>query len=172
MMRWLREFFSALVPAITVALASGICAGVLCGVNVALASSVSVLFQKGLTEGLAELFSLILIMLVYGFYLAFTVSFLPNLVGVLLLFLSFDYRDYWLMRLSKRSLYIFGGAYGMAVCMVSFMAIAIKQWTLGEVQFAMLGTLILSPAAILSGIITFRMIIYMWRYKFPPNEPS
>lgn len=155
-MAWIKAFFSALVPTLPIAVVSGACAAILCVPNLALISFAAGLLKGGLMHAGNAFIAALLLTSMPALYLAFKMTFVPNAIGIFLIFFSSHFKDYWLMRLSKRALYIYGGLYGIIICLI-----AVRRLP-GDVFIG----LALLPAAILSGIITFKLIVALLRYKF------
>jgi len=158
MMAWIKAFFSALVPALPVTAISTFCAGILCALNFALVGGV-----KGGVVGF--IFMMMWPPASMAFVLSTMYAFYPNLIGVFLIFFSALLRNQWPMHLSKRALYLWGGGYGIIICITAIF-LMMKKWTVDEVISSLLFSTLFFPAAILSGIITFKLILALLRYKF------
>ncbi len=154
-MAWIKAFFSALVPTLPVTAISTLCAGVFCVINFALLGGVKgVIFMIVMWPPAAA-----------AFIVSTMLSFYPNLIGVFLIFFSALLKNQWPMHLSKRGLYVWGGGYGIIICIIAVL-LMMKKWTLDEVISSLLFSALMFPAAILSGIITFKLIVALLRYKF------
>ena len=163
-MAWIKAFFSALVPTLPVTAVSTICAGIFCAINFALVGGVK-----------SGLMGFMLMVMWPPASLAFIVpvmfSFYPNLIGVFLIFFSALLNNQWPMRLSKRGLYLYGGGYGIIICIIAVL-LMMKKWTVNEVISSLLFSTLMFPAAVLSGIITFKLIIALRRYKFTADTAA
>lgn len=156
LMAWIKAFFSALVPTLPVAVVSGVCAAILCVPNLAMLSFTAGLFKGGLLHAGHAFIAALLLTSIPILYLAVKMTFIPNVIGVFIIIFSSHFKDYWLIRLSKRTLYVYGGFYGIIMCQI-----AVRKLP-GDIFIG----LALLPAAILSGIITFKLIVALLRYKF------
>lgn len=171
-MAWLKAFFSALIPTLPAAAFSTFCAAILCGLNFAVATVAVGVFKNGFDQ----IVSAFLFMIIgppswAAFLLTLKFSFFPNLIGIFLILFSSLLKNQWPVRLSKYALYVCGGGDGIAIC-ITAMLLMIKKWAMKAVISSLLFSLTLLPAAILSGIITFQLIVYLLRYKFPPEKAA
>lgn len=169
-MTWIKAFFLALVPTPFVTAISTLCAGVLCALNIAIVAFLGSAFKNGFAHGIG-VFILMIFPSPLAFMLTAQFSFYPNLIGIFLILFSSLLKKQWPMHLSKRDLYLWGGGYGIVICMVAFL-LMIKKWTVNEAISNLLLSVLFFPAAILSGIITFKLIVALLRYKFAPGPAA
>lgn len=163
----IKAFFSALVPVLPLAALSTLCASILCGLNFGLAIFIQGVIENGLRQDLGSLIPMIFSVTVpIAFLLTWKASFFPNLAGIFfILFLALDGKCRLVEGLSKRKLISCGGGYGVCICAISMLTM-VKPWAAKEVLDALLFSIVLFPAAILSGIITLKLIEFLLQYKF------
>ncbi|MGM0421862.1 MAG: hypothetical protein ACQEQL_02065 [Pseudomonadota bacterium] len=173
MVAYIKALFWAALLAFPVALFSGICAGALSALNFAIAGFLGGLSKYPISQAIEGFIGSLILASAPVFVVTFIVTFMPNLIGIFIIFLSNYWKKGWIDHASKWALYFYGGVYGIIIHLIAASQLILRPGHGLQDSFSQMSFFsFLWPAAILSGIIVFKCIRFLFVYKGPENKKS